>query len=137
MKMSYIMVKPEGQRYLSEIESMILNEGFCVESIYHVDDWEKVSCKVYEKCLNERGEKYKQEFLAHVWLNKYLFGNEAIVIFLSKPNIYGINLLGEIMNVKKKIRNRYNATKDGTFMIALDFNKIGLKLKIVYHISLC
>lgn len=122
---SYLMIKPDGQRYLQEIEEMILNSGFSIKAIYHVCDWENISFKIYQHCLSKHDELFKLDFLAHVWINKYLFGNKAAIMVLSKKNVIGTQLLEEIMRLKRDIRTRFNATKNGTFMIIADMEKIG------------
>lgn len=120
------MVKPDGQRYLEDIEEIIKSRGFEIEGIYHIGDWEFVCSKVYARCIGQNTDIFKKEFLAHVWLNKYLFGNNALVLMLSKPGFENIDLLREVMQTKKFVRQKYNASKNGTFMVVMDINKIGL-----------
>lgn len=126
MNKSYIMIKPEGQRYLEEIENIIFDFGFAIEGIYYVEDWEFICTQIYSKCLNEHDELFMKDFLGHVWLNKYLFGNQSLVIMLSKRNFANEELLAEIMRMKKYIRKKYNATKNGTFMLLMDLSKAGI-----------
>lgn len=126
MNSSYIMIKPDGLRYLNQIERMVLQGGFEINGRYSVTNWEKVAHKVYEKCIRERDELFEKEFLCHIWLNKYLFGNYAIVLILKKDKCYDKILLEEIMKVKSRIRTNFNASKNGTFIIALDMKKIDI-----------
>lgn len=126
MKQSYIMIKPDGQRYLTEIDDIIKDNDFRIVSMYRVKDWETISSKIYEDCLNANDELFRLDYLAHVWLDKYLFGNSAIVMILEKDGLEGIRLLEEIMCLKKTIRKTFNATKTGVFMVVMDVSKIGL-----------
>lgn len=131
MKISYLMVKPDGLRHLLEIEQIITAEGFEICGRYSAYNWEEVAKQIYAKSLNEHGEVFEKEFLGHIWLNKYLFGNYAIVILLRHTNLEGKQLLGKIMQLKLKIRKRFNASKNGTFIVALDMNKINLSSDLI------
>ena len=93
---------------------------------FFVQNWEDVAKNIYKKCIQDRDELFEKEFLCHIWLNKYLFGNFAIVFLLSKDGYFDNRLLDAILNLKKKIRSRFDASKNGTFIVALDMEKINL-----------
>lgn len=131
MKISYLMIKPDGLRYLFEIEQLITTEGFEICGRYSVYNWEEVAKQIYAKSVSEHDEVFEKEFLGHIWLNKYLFGNYAIVILLRYNNLENKQLLEQIMRLKLKIRKRFNASKNGTFIVALDMNKINLTSDLI------
>ncbi|HCC08349.1 MAG TPA: hypothetical protein DEP72_09365 [Clostridiales bacterium] len=126
MNKGYIMIKPDGHPYLKEFEKIILNQGLEIEEMYYIDDWKTVCTEVNRHDLIKRDKKSYNEFFGHVWLNNYMFGNSAVVLIISKKDCNYKELLDLILYTKKQIRNSLNATKDGTFMIALDMKKVGL-----------
>lgn len=125
------MVKPDGLRYLLEIEQMIIASGFKICGRYSVYNWEVVAKQIYEKSISEHDELFEKEFYGHIWLNKYLFGNYAIVLLLKFQDFEDRRLLERIMEMKLRIRRRFNASKNGTFIVALDMNRINLSSNLI------
>ncbi len=127
MDYSILIVKPDGLRYLSYIESETINHGFRIVSKYHVYSWDEMHLELNKEEIKKKGSLFGDEIEAHIWLIKYIFGNYAQVWFLEKDSTKDEELLEEIMSLKKCIRDKLNASRNGTFMIISDLNKLGLK----------
>jgi len=127
---SYMMVKPCGGRYIEEVEQHIDRSPVIVDSRYFVDDWETVANELYAEEIKKHSPRFYEDFQAHIWVNKYFFGNEALVYVLKNPETTYKVLLDDTFRLKQAIRGSLNATKDGTCMFVLDVNRIDIPGKI-------
>jgi hypothetical protein len=81
----FVIVKPEGARYLKEIEQTINENGFLWENLFLVNDWESVAKELYgNEFFKKNG--FKTEIEATLWVTKFLFGNNALLITLKNRN---------------------------------------------------
>ncbi|MBR6253094.1 MAG: hypothetical protein IKR04_04565 [Clostridia bacterium] len=126
MDNSFLLIKPDGFRYLDVIRKEVLKNGFRIVNKYHIYSWEDVFRKLSRELMEHRNELFGKEIEAHIWLLKYIFGNYAQLWILEKKPLKDEALLEETTNVKEIIRDRYCASRDGTFMIIADMCKVGL-----------
>ncbi len=127
---SYIMVKPSGARYINEIEDRLIESHLTIDSRYYVEDWETVANELYKDEIKKHNPIFYEDFQAHIWVNKYFFGNQALVYVFKRNEQTYQNLLDETFKLKQLIRGDLNATKDGTCMFIIDINKIDISGRI-------
>ena len=124
MDNSILIVKPDGFRFLEEINREILAYGFSIISKHHVFSWDEMFKMLNKDIMKKRPKLFRDEVEAHIWLLKYLFGNYAQVWVLKKDDLKDEELLNEITRFKDTFRSKYDASRNGTFMIIADMRKL-------------
>lgn len=125
MNFSFLLITPEGFRYLDSIKKEVLHNGFEIISKHHIFSWSNVFRAFNKKYLEEKDELFRNQTEAHIWLKNYIFGDYAQVWLLKKNSLTDAALLKEITNLKLLIRSKYRASRDGTFTIIADLCKLG------------
>lgn len=122
----FIMVKPDGARYLLELEQVLLEHKISIRCVYYVSDWERAARSLYEPELQSCGREFCASFESHVWLTRYLFGNQSLVLTLDIRNDnQDIRELARIVHeIKDYFRSRVPESRDGTFLIALNLDRL-------------
>jgi hypothetical protein len=121
---AFILVKPDGARYLNELESTLEEKHMHIERVYFVADWEKTSRALYKPQLQACSREFLVGFEAHVWLNRHLFGNHSLILVL-ETNFEDLETSARaVREVRDYFRSKIPHSRDGTFMIALNLNRL-------------
>lgn len=122
---SFIIVKPEGGRYLNELNETLNENGITINEVYFLDNWEEIARSIYEKQLKDSSESFYAGFESHVWLCQYLFGNHGLLLILDNDNM-NLNIEEKTQIVHKareSFREKFPAS-NGMFTIAVNLDKI-------------
>jgi hypothetical protein len=120
----FIIVKPDGGRYLKELDSTIRENGVAINEIYFIEDWESVARSIYQKQLDSTSRSFYVGFESHVWLCQYLFGNNGLLLTLDINN-QDIGFETKIQTVhetRESFRRKFPAS-NGMFTIAVNLEK--------------
>jgi hypothetical protein len=122
----FMLVKPDGGRYLTEIEQTLNERNIFIADVYAVSDWERIARAMYQKQLQESSRSFRIGFDSHVWLCRYLFGNDALLLLLNaQATITDWNLqVKAVYEARNGFRNKYSASSNGTIAIAINLNKL-------------
>lgn len=101
---SYFMIKPDGIKYLSEIEEELKNK-FTHFMYFAVDDWETTQKDIYEEHYKKSGKKFADSYQAFINSEKTLYGNNAIAVLVSSRENYD-DLMEKVLQTKLEIRER-------------------------------
>ena len=104
MNYSYFLIKPDGIRYLKEIDEIINSKKFDRMIYFAVNDWEKVQKDLYEEHYKKKD--FADSYQAFVEAEKNLFGNRGIVILVSKKEGTYQELMDKVFSTKLEIRKR-------------------------------
>ena len=120
-KLDYFMLKPESQRYFSEILDYIQKQNIEIKQFYKVNDWKSLSKLLYSKEF-ENNEEFRTGFESLSYITDSLYGNNAIILII-KPNV-DMNekeFAEKVVKIKKDIRNIYKKS-DRFFLIGNALN---------------
>lgn len=118
-KYAYVMVKPDGSKYVMKIVDLI-EKNLELEDIYfiRVGDWKSISEKIYD-AKNEWTPHFYTTFSIYADSVNELFGNTALIILIKfKTDLYE-EYLEKIYNIKKEIRMYRNKS----FALVTDASK--------------
>lgn len=121
---SFIIVKPDGGRYLKELDDTIKENGIIIDEIYFIEDWENVARSIYQRQLDSTSKSFCVGFESHVWLCQYLFGNNGLLLILD-INDQNAGLETETQTVhetRESFRAKFPAS-NGMFTIAVNLEK--------------
>ena len=104
MNYSYFLIKPDGIRYLKEIDEIINSKKFDRIIYFAVNDWEKVQKDLYEEHYKKKD--FADSYQAFVEAEKNLFGNRGIIILVSKKEGTYQELMDKVLSTKLEIRKR-------------------------------
>ena len=79
-KKMFLVVKPDGMRYLDIIRRELKKSNFSIVSEIPCHDWAMLAHRMYERRLEQETEEFRSNFEIHVWLQEHLFGPEAVVL---------------------------------------------------------
>ena len=65
---------------------------------------EEVAEKLYGHMRQEKGESFYEDFRVHAWVNRFLYGNSAIVLILNNNKINDKEKTILTYQLKKEIR---------------------------------
>lgn len=120
----FVIVKPDGSRYLSELEQTLNERGLFVSNVYFVQDWETTARTIYERQLQTSSRSFCVGFESHIWLCRYLFGNQALLL-LFDTEAAGLSLDSQaqaLYEARNCFRSKFSASDD-TFVIAVNLDK--------------
>lgn len=101
-KYSYMIVKPNGERHLKEIISIIRHKNINIEGIYKIDDYEYVNMLLHP-------EKEKHKYIIPInRVYKDFFSNYGILILISKAGVTYKEFADDIVKLKVEIRSKYD-----------------------------
>ena len=120
-KYDYFMLKPESQRYFSEIINYIKQQNIQIHQFYKVNDWKNLSKKLYSEEF-KKSDDFETGFESLAYITDCLYGNNA-VIALIKPgeNENYEQFTEKVLQIKKDIRNLYKKS-DSFFFIGNPIN---------------
>lgn len=121
----FIVIKPDGGRYLREIEDTLSENQIHINNIYYIEDWEGVSRSMYQKQLEAASPSFNIVFNNHIWLNQYLFGNQGLLLMLDS-NIEKSDLdkrARSVHETRESFRKKFSASND-IFAIAVNLEKL-------------
>lgn len=127
---SFIMVRPDGGTILPGIDTMIKNDGFEIQEIYHIPVWDELYYELHEQELNDRDNIFADNVKLNIWMSKEIFGNNALLLLLSHYKCHNLEeLVNRTFDLKFKIRDRFTSTRDGKFVIAMNAALLDLTLQ--------
>lgn len=121
----FIVVKPDGGRYLREIEETLSENQIHIKSIYYIEDWEGASRSMYQKQLEAASSSFNIVFNNHIWLNQYLFGNQGLLLMLDS-DIERFDLdkrTKAVHETRESFRRKFSASND-IFAVAVNLEKL-------------
>lgn len=104
---SYLMLKPDAQTYIREIESEIVNSGLVVRERRVFEDFLRDAYKVYESY--GKGSEYMKLIRNHLNNLVNLFGNSAL-LYLFDADMKQEELIVKTLELKRVIRDKYSFT---------------------------
>lgn len=122
----FMLVKPDGGRYLTEIEQTLNERNIFITDVYAVSDWERIARAMYQRQLEESSRPFRVGFDSHVWLCRYLFGNQALFLLLNAQTTNtDWNLqVKAVYEARNGFRDKFSASSNGTIAIAINLNKL-------------
>jgi len=121
----FVIVKPDGGRYLRELDDTLGENKLVINNVYFVEDWEKVARSIYQKQLDRSSRSFYVGFESHIWLCQYLFGNNGLLLMLDS-NSQPADLKNKtqiVHEARESFRNKFPASY-GTFTIAVNLEKL-------------
>lgn len=120
-KLDYFMLKPESQRYFSEILDYIQKQNIEIKQFYKVHDWKNLSKQLYSREF-ENNEEFRTGFESLSYITDSLYGNNAIIIVIKPSTDMDEKQFAEkVLHIKKEIRNIYKKS-DRFFLIGNALN---------------
>ena len=120
-KLDYFMLKPESQRYFSEILEYIQKQNIEIKQFYKVNDWKNLSKQLYSKEF-ENNEEFRTGFESLSYITDSLYGNNAIILLIKpKQDMDEEQFKEKVVKIKKEIRNIYKKS-DRFFLISNALN---------------
>ena len=127
---SFVMIRPDGGQIIDGIDDMIHDDGFDITDIYHISEWDDLYLALHEKELNNTDNAVADNVKLNVWMSKQIFGNNGLLILLKHPRANGIlELVDRTFDLKFRIRDRFQNTRDGKFVIAINSSLIGIDMQ--------
>ncbi len=119
--LDYFMLKPESQRYFSEILDYIQKQNIEIKQFYKVHDWKNLSKLLYSREF-ENNEEFRTGFESLSYITDSLYGNNAIILII-KPSVdmEEKEFAEKVVKIKKEIRDIYKKS-DRFFLIGNALN---------------
>lgn len=129
MKKSFIMIRPDGGQILDGIDGIIKQSGFDITDIYNLSEWDKIYLALHEKELKDIKNSITDNIKLNVWMSKQIYGNSGLILLLTH-NFYSNyeDLIAQTYDLKFKIRDKFQSTRDGKFVIAINASLIDVEL---------
>jgi len=121
----FVVVKPDGGRYLKELDSTLSENKIIIKEVYFIEDWEKVARSIYQKQLDSASRSFYVGFESHIWLCQYLFGNNGLLLILDTSDRQaGLKAKTQtVYDARESFRKKFPAS-NGTFTIAVNLEKL-------------
>jgi hypothetical protein len=126
MKYTYLLLHPCANLIVDQIFNTLKQNNIMVAAVYRISCWDAILDEIYKNTYT-KSITIEAHVQSHAYINNYLFGNSGLILLLYK-NISYDELMKETINVKLKLRQAMNETKDGTITILLDANRSIYKL---------
>ena len=121
----YIMAKPECNRFLDGLEAVLDSFGLWRDKVYRVNDWEQAARAIYEPQLEVSHNCSREGFESHIWVNKHLFGNNALVMTLENSVEESLEQgLKRVHTAKEYFRRMMKGCYDNTFFVCINTEQI-------------
>lgn len=120
----FVVVKPDGSRYLKELEETLIEKHISITGVYCINDWEKVARSIYKRQLETSSRSFCVGFESHIWLCQYLFGNQGLLLLLD-PGGENLGLESKaqaLHEARESFRSKFFASND-VFTIAVNLDK--------------
>ena len=116
----FIIVKPEGMKYLKRIVDFYYTNKVKIYKAYFVSNWELLSRNIYLSQLEKANDNLRTRFENHIYLNKVLFGNKSYIFLLDMldNNIIDIQMIKRLKDECRKL------LCDDCIKISINSNKI-------------
>ena len=121
MKCTYLLLHPCACTIVDQIFNILKKNNIIIKAVYRIHGWNAILDDIYRNTYT-KSITIEAHVQAHAYINNYLFGNNGLILLLYKKIPYN-ELIKETINVKHKLRQTVNKTKDGTITIFLDANK--------------
>ncbi len=123
----FMVVKPDGGRYLAEIDQTLKERKIVVTDVYAVTDWERTARSIYQRQLQNAPRSFRVGFESHVWLCQYLFGNQALLLLLDAQTVDSNweSQVKAVFEARNGFRDKFPAASNGTIAIAINLDKFG------------
>lgn len=122
----YTIVKPDGIRYLQELEQTLQGNQINITGIFSIRDWEAIARIIYEPQLRSSDRAFNVGFETHLWLTQHLFGNRGLLLILEVQK--DIKTLAEQVSFVHRVRNLFrdklSESIKGTFVIAVNLDRL-------------
>lgn len=125
---NYFMIKPEGQRKLTEILNIINENRLDIKSFYAVNDWKNLSKKLYHEHYEKRGMNFLEDFESYTNVINDLYGNSAVVVLVSNKEFSYEELAKKVFETKQKIRKTIGKYINGEYVIIANSAKMSNKM---------
>ncbi len=121
----FVVVKPDGGRYLKELDATLSENNVLIKDVYFIEDWEKVARSIYQKQLDSASRSFYVGFESHIWLCQYLFGNNGLLLTLDTGDLEtDLKAKTQIVHdARESFRKKFFAS-NGTFTIAVNLEKL-------------
>jgi hypothetical protein len=127
---SFIMIRPDGGQILDGIDNMIKTDGFDITDVYHINKWDDLYLALHEKELNNKDNIVADNVKLNIWMSKQIYGNNGLLLLLRHPKAAGIlELVDRTFELKFKIRDKFQNTRDGKFVIAINASLIDINMQ--------
>lgn len=121
----FMIVKPDGGRYLTELEQILNEKQIFITDVYAIQNWERIARSIYRKQLQNSSRCFCVGFETHIWLCQYLFGNQALLLLLD-TKIADLDFDSQVQIVyqaRNNFRNKFSASND-IFTVAVNLDKL-------------
>lgn len=122
----YTIVKPDGIRYLQELEQTLQENRINITSIFSIRDWEAIARVIYEPQLRSSDRAFNVGFETHLWLTQHLFGNRGLLLILEVQE--NTKTIAEqalfVHKVRNLFRDKLSESIKGTFVIAVNLDRL-------------
>lgn len=120
----FVVIKPDGGRYLKELEETLNENRLSIISVYCIEDWEKTARSMYKKQLETSSRSFCVGFESHIWLCQYLFGNQGLLLLLdSSGKNFSLESKVQILyESRENFRSKFFASNN-IFTIAVNLDK--------------
>lgn len=113
---SYLLLKPDSQTYINEIEKLIEEKGFNIAKKLLLSDFKENVLNLY----NDKSPEYLEIVKRHLNALSVLFGNNALAFVLDKEGLMD-EVYFKTLKLKEDIRNAFSFTHSyGGFIIKDD-----------------
>ena len=117
----YFMLKPESQRYFSEIINYIKEQNIQIDRFYKVNDWKNLSKKLYSEEF-KKSDDFETGFESLAYITDCLYGNNAIIAVIKPNEDEGYEqFTKKVLQIKREIRELYKKS-DSFFFIGNPIN---------------
>lgn len=118
MEYTYLLLHPSSIVFVEQIFSTLKQNNITIAAVYRISYWDAILNDIYKNTY-AKSATIEAHVQSHAYINKYMFGNCGLILLLHK-NIPYDELVKETINVKFKLRQSMNKTKDGTITILHD-----------------
>jgi hypothetical protein len=120
----FVIVKPDGGRYLKELDDTFKENEITIKDVYFIENWENVARSIYQKQLDNTSRSFYVGFESHVWLCQYLFGNNGLLLTLdiNDQNVGFEAKTQTVHETRESFRRKFPAS-NGMFTIAVNLEK--------------
>lgn len=124
---SYLLLKPDGIRFLNDICQGIEQQYESVR-YYAINDFRGLIKKLYHKHYEEKGDEFSKLFNSLLYGINEVFGNESVLILVGDSRRPYEELVQSVFDNKIEIRNKYINNRVG---LVTDYGNERRYLKIL------
>lgn len=121
MKHTYLLLHPCSIVFVDRIFNALKQNNFTIAAVYRISCWDAILNDIYKNTY-AKSNTIQEHVQSHAYINKYMFGNYGLILLLQKSISYD-ELVKETLDVKLKLRQAMNETRDGTITILLNASR--------------